>query len=650
MASSAIRLRRLLTAIWQAVAIAAVATGLAFLISRTTSFSDLNSWTYDFTIIHAGLSPPSHDILFVDFDEQTFARIGKYPIPRSTIAQVVSAIAAQKPRVIGMDIYLSEARSEAEDKAMQAALTAAGNVVLVSQSSVGVLPPVTPLPVFCKPEQPGAATSFCIDGTPGAMGYAFGNLPIDADGYIRQADLFAAGNPPSLSFALTLAQQYTGTPIQPVDARHARFNGHLVPYSHPARKTILIGSWGREPAQQIPAWKLLAGQVAPGTFAGKLVLIGQSNDAARDRHFTPLYRSADSDGERYRVPGTQVHAATIRSLLEGTVVQPAPPAVLWVVAVLLAWLAAFLLLIYRTGWGVLGVLLIGVAACVAALVLYARARYWLPFLPTQTAVALTLPLTLGLQFFLERLVSREARAQRKQLMGLFSSYVDPAVASTIWERRNELSLAGEERFATVMFTDIRSFTAISAGKPPAEVLGWLNQYLSAMDEVIRQHGGFLNKFIGDGLMIIFGLPLTRGVSEDAQQALRAAIAMLRRVDLLNQQNAGNPDTPKLRIGIGMHTGRLMAGSIGSVSRQEYSVIGSTVNLASRLESLNKQFKTEILISESTYQFVRDSFEGLRSLGLAAVAGLSEPVPVFTIDLNAVAVQTHSQEKGAEYVV
>jgi len=324
--------------------------------------------------------------------------------------------------------------------------------------------------------------------------------------------------------------------------------------------------------------------------------------------------------------------------------------VLWVVAVLLAWLAAFLLLIYRTGWGVLGVLLIGVAACVAALVLYARARYWLPFLPTQTAVALTLPLTLGLQFFLERLVSREARAQRKQLMGLFSSYVDPAVASTIWERRNELSLAGEERFATVMFTDIRSFTAISAGKPPAEVLGWLNQYLSAMDEVIRQHGGFLNKFIGDGLMIIFGLPLTRGVSEDAQQALRAAIAMLRRVDLLNQQNAGNPDTPKLRIGIGMHTGRLMAGSIGSVSRQEYSVIGSTVNLASRLESLNKQFKTEILISESTYQFVRDSFEGLRSLGLAAVAGLSEPVPVFTIDLNAVAVQTHSQEKGAEYVV
>ena len=181
----------------------------------------------------------------------------------------------------------------------------------------------------------------------------------------------------------------------------------------------------------------------------------------------------------------------------------------------------------------------------------------------------------------ERILSRQAHAQREQMMRLFSSYVDPKVAETIWKRRDELSLGGEERVATVMFTDIRGFTALSAHQPPASVLQWLNRYLTAMDEVIRAHGGFLNKFIGDGLMIIFGLPLSQGEKEDARHAVEASLAMLARVDQLNQEEKSNPKVPQLRIGIGIHTGRLMAGSIGSAARQEYSVIGETVNLASR---------------------------------------------------------------------
>jgi adenylate cyclase len=220
-----------------------------------------------------------------------------------------------------------------------------------------------------------------------------------------------------------------------------------------------------------------------------------------------------------------------------------------------------------------------------------------------------------------------------QLMTLFSSYVDPLVAGTIWERRDEVSLNGEERIATVMFTDIRSFTAMSAGKPPADVLAWLNQYMTAMDEVIRLHGGFLNKFIGDGLMIIFGLPLSHGVRQDAGRGLHAALAMIQRVDLLNKENAKFPDRPQLRIGVGIHTGSLMAGSIGSANRQEYSVIGETVNLASRLESLNKQYKTEILMSQATHDILAGDFTGFEALGDAKVAGFDQPIPVFTIAPN-----------------
>jgi adenylate cyclase len=444
---------------------------------------------------------------------------------------------------------------------------------------------------------------------------------------VRQAQLFSGGSNPTVSFPVTLVQQYTGMAIEPVDATHGRFHGHDIFYADRSIKSILIGSWSREPATKIPAWKFMTGDVARNAVTDKLVLIGQSNDAARDQDDTPLFRAGD---DQQRMAGTQIHAAGIRSLLEGTAVRPASPTLIWGIVFAVCWLASLLLLALRTWLGVCCSVLLAVLPGIASLLLYAKLRFWLPFLPAQAGVALTLLLTTGLKFIMERLVANEAREQRKELMSLFSSYVDPAVANTIWERRDELSLAGEERIATVMFTDIRSFTAISFGRPPAEVLRWLNRYLTAMDEVIREHGGFLNKFIGDGLMIIFGLPLSRGVEDDAGRAVRTALAMLKRVEVLNRQHSGNPDMPQIRIGIGMHTGPLMAGSIGSASRQEYSVIGETVNLASRLESLNKPFQTEILLSQATYDLLQEDFEGFRALGEAKVPGLEEPVAIFTI--------------------
>ena len=610
----------------QSAAIAGVAGLLVLAASGTTPFKDFNSWTYDFTVLHAGLDSQSKDIVLVDFDEDTFARIQKYPIPRDKIAEVVRKIGEQKPRVIGMDLFVSEPRTPAEDQAMQEALTSAGSVILASQTDAGGVPQVLPLPMFCEPEVKAAASGFCRDGTPGAYGYAFVNMPMDEDGFIRHAHLFFAGPPSVESFTLTLAQEYVGKGPVPIDDKRAMFNGHVLYYDDPALKTFLIGSWAHEPVPTLSALKLLDGTAPAHMLTDKLVLIGQSNDAGRDRHFTPLYRWPDKNGMRLRMSGTEVQGAAIRSLLEGTVVRPAQPWVLWLLVFTFCWATAYGLLSHESGPGVACAFILAALPCALSLLLYAKVRYWLPFLPMQVGVALTLPLTFGLQFALERLVSREAHAQRQQLMTLFSSYVDPVVANTIWRRRGEVSLFGEERVATVIFTDIRSFTALSAGKPPAEVLRWLNQYMTAMDEVIREHGGFLNKFIGDGLMIIFGLPLSQGVQSDARRAMKAALGMLERVKLLNVENAGDPIVPQLRIGIGIHTGSLMAGSIGSANRQEYSVIGETVNLASRLESLNKQFHTEILMSEATRDLLAGEFGQFRSLGSAKVAGFDQPVP------------------------
>ncbi|WP_263375846.1 CHASE2 domain-containing protein [Granulicella aggregans] len=617
--------------VWQSAAIAVVACIVVLFASRYTAFMDLDAWTFDFTSTTGGDNSVSKDIVLVDIDEESFARIGKYPIPWTTVADLVTKIGAQHPKIVGMDMLLSEARTPEDNQAMQAALTSAGVVIVASQTSEGGLPPELPLLMFCQPENAKAASGFCPEGAPGAEGYAFINLPFDQDGYIRQMFLIYGGPPPSESFPLFLAEQYSGSSYTPIDRNRGSFLGHTLYFADSVTGSVLIGSWSHQPVTTIPAWKLLAGAVPPDALTGKLVLIGQTNDAAHDRLLTPVFRHAEPDGRRLRLGGTEVLAAAIRSLLEGKVVRPANPLVRWTTVLLVCWLSAFLILALRTSVGVGFALVLAALPSVLAVWLYAKYRYWLPFLPVQAGVGIALPMSLGLQYVLEQLVSHEAREQRKQLMKLFSSYVDPAVANTIWDRRSEVSLSGEERIATVVFTDIRNFTKMSAGRPPAEVLRWLNQYLTAMDQVIRRYDGFLNKFIGDGLMIIFGLPLSHGPSEDARLAVEASLAMLEAVTKLNELNAGNPEIPQLRIGIGMHTGSLMAGSIGSASRQEYSVIGSTVNLASRLESLNKPFKTEILMSQATRDMIARDFVGVRSLGMTSVAGLEEQIEVFTVD-------------------
>jgi adenylate cyclase len=613
-----------------AVAIAAIASLTVLVASRFPSFQDTNNLVYDFTIDHAGLGPPSPQILFVDFDEDSFAHIRQYPTPRPLIADAIRRIGDGKPRVLGVDILLSEPRTPAEDQDMQDALTSAGVVVLASQASTANLPAVRPLPRFCQPEDAAADSGFCIEGKPGALGYALVDLPIDPDGFVREFNLFSAGTPPSISFPLFVAQQFAGEAIKPKNRNYESFLGHPVPYFDRELSTALIGVWGSHPATHISAWQLLQGKVPAQTFTGKLVLLGQSNDAARDTWLTPLFRTTDASGVRERMGGTEILAGAIRSLLEGKTVRAASVWARWSFLVITALAGTYFLLFFELRQGILRLLALMLVCAIVPILLYARWRYWLPFFPTELSLLLTLPLALGLQFAEERLVSREAAAQREQLMSLFSSYVDPGVAETIWKRRNELSLGGEEHIATVMFTDIRGFTALSANQPPAQVLRWLNRYLAAMDEVIREHGGFLNKFIGDGLMIIFGLPLSAGSPQkDATRALHAASAMLARVTQLNEE-ATDPTMPSLRIGIGIHSGTLMAGSIGSATRQEYSVIGETVNLASRLESLNKSFKTEILLSAGTREIVGADFPGIESLGLAKVAGLDEPVAVFTL--------------------
>jgi adenylate cyclase len=633
-------MRRLPDRLLVSVVLSGTICALVALLANWVPYADLEYWTYDFLVNHGKYAPPSSDVVFVDFDDQTFEQVKQYPMPRSIIAQVIQQIGNAHPAVIGLDILLSEPRDPEDDRVMQDALTKAGNVILAAQASDGQIPGAMPLAQFCQPEDSSMPSGYCVEGQPGAMGYSGVNMDFDDDGFIRQMRLEAYDEKTKktrASFPVFLAEQYLATvdpgcndcTLKPLDAKHATFRGHPVPYDDPVEKTVKIGHWSPNPVRHISAWDVLNGLAPDSDFHNKLVLVGQGSDATRDQWFTPIFRVAQKDGRRERIPGTALHAAAIETLLDGTAIGSTPNWLLWSINFVVVTGAVYLVVILSLRGGFLSNVLILLGIYLVAQYLFTYARIWFPYLTTTIATAAALPLGLAYQYFSERVLHSESEAQRTQLMGLFSKYVDPEVAQTIWMRRDEVSLLGQEKVATVLFTDIRSFTAMSAGIASQTVLQWLNEYFTEMDSIIRAHGGLLNKFIGDGLLVVYGVPLSRGLKEDTCEAVKTAFAMLRRMEELNLLRDPDAPFPDVHIGVGIHTGPLTCGNVGSATRLEYSVIGETVNLASRLESLNKDFHTEIVMSGDTYEIVKDVFPNLYPLGTTPVRGFEEPLMLYS---------------------
>lgn len=214
--------------------------------------------------------------------------------------------------------------------------------------------------------------------------------------------------------------------------------------------------------------------------------------------------------------------------------------------------------------------------------------------------------------------------EREHLKGAFGKFVNEEVAKMVM--RGDLALGGESKTATVFFSDIRSFTSISEKLTPHEVVGFLNEYMTLMVEIVHKHNGVVDKFIGDAIMAIWGAPVTR--PNDVENALNATLEMRTALQKFNI-GRGSKSKPIIRIGMGLNTGDLLAGQIGSNDRLEYTVIGDTVNLASRIEGLNKAFGTDILISENTYALVKGKYSCVQ-LDKIKVKGKDEAQRVYAV--------------------
>ncbi|MEE2744329.1 MAG: adenylate/guanylate cyclase domain-containing protein [Bdellovibrionota bacterium] len=227
---------------------------------------------------------------------------------------------------------------------------------------------------------------------------------------------------------------------------------------------------------------------------------------------------------------------------------------------------------------------------------------------------------LTIQIKKQLMKSLTALKEKEKILHMFGQHVSPKVVNKLLDQPKELT--SELKNVCVLFLDIRNFTKFSESKNPEEVVNYLNNLFSPMIEIINEHNGFINKFLGDGLMAIFGAPL-----EDvhhAKNAVTASKALIQKTDELVKKGL----IPPTRIGIGLHEGRVLTGNIGSSTRKEYTVIGEVVNLASRIEKLNKKFDSNILVSEKVWRLLKS--EDGKSLGPTPIEGLKQKMEIFQI--------------------
>ncbi len=345
-------------------------------------------------------------------------------------------------------------------------------------------------------------------------------------------------------------------------------------------------------------------------FAGKWVLVGLTAPGLLDLKSSPVASV---------YPGVEVHATMLDNLIQGDFLRTVPGWALWVSGLMLS-AVMVLAVLYSPGLVVTLAGFVVLALLTLALAILAFwAGWWAdPVLPG---------VSLGLSFALATAYSYATEGRQKlYIRRMFGQYMSETVINHLLENPEKLKLGGERRRVTLFFSDLAGFTTISERLQAEAVVGLLNDYLSQMTEIILEEAGTVDKFEGDAIMAFWGAPL-----DQEDQALRACRAALRQRAALAELNRGfaAQNLPPLRIRIGLHTGEAVVGNLGSVKRFDYTVIGDTVNLASRLEGLNKFYETTIMASEATRAACGEAVE-FRELDLVAVKGREAPVRVFEV--------------------
>jgi adenylate cyclase len=556
--------------------------------------------------------PQPADVVIVAVDEAAFEGLGRrQPISRRYLARVVRGLQKSGVAVIGIDITFTTPTASPEDAALAGAIRAFADEGL---SRVVLLGPLGP----------GATPLGSVALGPSVQ-LASPTVPADSDGVIRAVDPVLSGpeGRPAPTLALAVAARLAGvTPAaleeamadgRPLSLPRVQRGAGLVPSGAPpvAVRTGMewpinyvgpSGSFFTIPSDVIAALGDAEGDpAADNPLRGRVALVGGTFADSRDFYLTPQGLMA----------GVEIHANVLHMLTTRRFIQPSGWLVGLMVNVLVVLIASVVLVTLRPLVGAvvcaLGAFALGVPA---ALLAFDRGGYWIDFVLPVLAVAL---LGLGSDVL-----------ARRRFRDSFARYLSRDVMTRVLADAS--SLRGEHRQVSILFSDLRGFTTLSERMAPEAIAAHLNEYFDAMTTAIFAHRGMINDFVGDAVMAVFGAPVDD--PDHAWNAVQSARAMERALEALNQrwQTLG---LPSLRMGIGIHTGSVFAGNVGGRERIKYTVIGDPVNVASRVEGLNKELGTTVLITEETLAVVGDRVR-VRDCGPIAVKGRVEKVRVFEV--------------------
>lgn len=619
------------------------------------------------------LAPRSYmpaPVRVVDIDDESLDRIGQWPWPRTVVARMVRRLHAAGAAAIVFDMIFAEPDRTSPNRVIRAwpqtpelrALTGALHELPdhddVLAEAVAAAPVVLGMALglqSASPEIPPRKFGFAFSGADpagflpnypaatrnlpvleqAASGIGVLTAPVDADGIVRRLALLVGLNGtvyPSLAVeALRVAQG-----ARSIVARSAGPNGaggssaaltglkvgHLTIPTN-ARGEMWLHFTRDAPARVIPAWRMLEDDVGLADHvAGNVVLIGASAAGLGDVSATPV-----SPAE----PGVMVHAQALEQMLLGQFLERPDWADGAEIASLVS-LGGVLILVLLLKPGAVASALAGIAGVGASVgaswfTYDSAGMLFDPLYPALAAIVITV-LVIAVRYV-------TAERERRAVRAAFGRYVAPAVVERLAEHPDSLRLGGEMRDLTVMFCDIRGFTGIAESMSAEELTHFVNRYMTPMTDVILEAGGTIDKYMGDAIMAFWNAPLNESLHQD--RACRAALALHRCV--ADQSRHARAGTAPLRIGVGLGSGPCCVGNFGSDRRFDYSALGDTVNLASRLEQQCKFYGVDTVVAESTWEHVRDL--AYLELDLIQVMGKTQAVRIFAL----VGDEEHATERG-----
>ncbi|WP_445219536.1 CHASE2 domain-containing protein [Bradyrhizobium sp. Pa8] len=598
-------------------------------------------------------------VTIIDIDDKSLAKLGQWPWPRTRIADLIVNLTNLGAVTIGFDMVFSEAdrlnpdlvagQMRSLDDATRAKLRELpSNDQILSDAikrSQVVLGETGQSAISSEIDKTLPFTGVATVGEEGAERFLFEfpgllrNVPeiekvaagrglftikTERDGLIRRVPMVmrAQGHiMPSLSLEILRVVTRTPTLLVRTDktgVRAVRLKGVEIPTDKNGQLWVHYAR--QDPSIYVSAADVLDNSVPQSKIAGKLVLVGTSAVGLNDLKTTPVSST---------MPGVEIHAQVLESVLSGAMISQ--PNYALGVELIAALVIGLLVIIFTPNLGPVRLVLAG--AMFAAILVgvswffYAQDRYLIDFtypLLSTTAIYLTL---IFASFV------REQR-QRVQIRGMFAQYMSPVLVEQLAQSPEKLVLGGEEREMTIMFSDVRGFTTISESykQDPQGLIALMNRFLTPLTDVIIDQKGYIDKYMGDAIMAFWNAPLDD--AEHEVNACEAAIQMLEQIDVVNKEREqeavdGGPVYIPLNVGIGLNTGIGVVGNMGSELKKNYSVLGDSVNLASRLEGQSKEYGFPIIVGSRTALAAKDKF-AILELDFIMVKGKTEPEVIYAI--------------------